>query len=120
MYWDLVLELELLSMQLVRSFCESNFELYVQCLGHLVPWMFAFDHTNYARGRPNHIKDMTQLKETVPSVYEKFNKGNFVVQTSTHVFSTMALDEAHEQMNDLLKVDGGVIGVTDNPSTLIT
>ena len=83
------------------------------------PWMFAFYHTNYARRRPIHIKDMTQLKETVPLVYEKFNKGNFVVQKSTHGFSTMAMDQAHEQMNDLLKGDGGVIGITDNPLTLI-
>ena len=30
-YWDLVLELELLSMQLVRSFHEANVELYIQC-----------------------------------------------------------------------------------------
>ena len=30
-YWDLVLDLELLFMQLVRSFREANFELYVQC-----------------------------------------------------------------------------------------
>ena len=118
-YWDLVLELELLSMQLVRSFREANFEHYVQCLGQIVPWMFAFDHTNYVRWLPIHIKDMVQLKERVPSVYEEFNKGNFVVQKSTHVFSTMAMDQAHEQMNDLIKGDGGVIGVTNNPLALI-
>ena len=106
-------------MQLVRSFREANFERYVQYLGQIVPWMFAFDHTNYARWLPIHIKDMVQLKERVPSVYEEFNKGNFVVQKSTHVFSTMAMDQAHEQMNDLIKGDGGVIGITDNPSALI-
>ena len=76
--------------------------------------MFAFYHTNYARRRPIHVKDMTQLKETVPLFYEEFNKGNFVVQKST-----MAMCQAHEQMNDLLKGDGGVIGITDNPLTLI-
>ena len=41
---------------------------------------------------------MTLLKETV---YEVLNKENFVVQKSTHVFSTIAMDQAHEQMNDL-------------------
>ena len=62
---------------------------------------------------------MTQLNETVPLVYEEFNKGNFVVQKSTHVFSTMAMDHAHEQINDLIKGDGGVIGITDKPPALI-
>lgn len=36
-YWDLVLELELLAMQLVCSFREANFDLYVQCLSQLCP-----------------------------------------------------------------------------------
>ena len=103
-------------MQLVPSFRDANFEHYVQCLVQIVPWMLAFDHTNNARWLPIHIKDMVQLKERVPSVYEEYNKGNFVVQKSTHVFSTMAMDQAHEQMNDLIKGDGGVIGITDNVS----
>ena len=107
-------------MQLVRCLREANFDLYVQSLGQLVPWMFAFDHTYHARWLPIHIKDMIQLKETVPSIYEeKFVKGNFVVQKSPHMISTMAMDQAHEQMNNLIKGDGGVIGITDNPSALI-
>ena len=61
--------------------------------------MFAFDHD----GVLSNIKDMPQLKETVPSVYEEFNKENFVIQKSTNVFSTMAMDQAYEQMNDLFQ-----------------
>ena len=118
-YWNLALKLELLAMQFVRSLCEADFELYVQCLGQFVPWMFSLDHTNYARWLPIHIKDMVQLRQKVPSVYEELEKGNFVVQKSSHIFSTMALDQAHEQMNDQIKVDGDVIGITDNPSALI-
>ena len=34
-------------------------------------------------------------------------------------FQPWNLDQAHEQMNDLLKGDGCVIGITDNPLTLI-
>ena len=58
---------------------------------------------------------MIQLKEIVLSVYEEFSEGNFVVHKSTHVFSTMAMDQAYEQLNDLIKGDGGVIGITDDP-----
>ena len=81
--------------------------------------MFALDHTNYARWLPVHIKDMVQLKQKVLSVYEEINKGHFVVQVSAHVFSTRAMDQAHEQMNGQIKGDSGVIGITDNPSALI-
>ena len=43
-YWVVVLELELLAMLLIRFFREANFELYFQCRGQLVPWMFALAH----------------------------------------------------------------------------
>ena len=55
----------------------------------------------------------------MPSVYEEFVKDNLVVQKSPHMFSTMAIDQAHEQMNDIIKGDGGIIGITVNTSALI-
>ena len=69
----------------------------------------AFDHTNYTRWLPIHIKDMILLKEnqTVPSASKA---------TSLYSSQHKAMDQAHEQMNDLIKRDGGVIGITDNPS----
>ena len=54
-------------MQFVRSLREDNFQLYVQCLGKSVPWMFSLDHTNYAQWMPIHIRDMVQLKDLNPS-----------------------------------------------------
>ena len=116
-YWALVLELELLALQsaiYTFSILEADFTLYVQCLGQLVPWMFSLDHTNYARWLPVHIKDMVQLHQVVPSVHVQFDHGNFVVQKSARVFSTTALDQAYEQMNEHMKGDGGVLGITDN------
>ena len=47
----------------------------------------------------------------MPSVYEEFVKDD--------VFSTIAMDQAHEQMHDLIKGDGGIIGITVYPSALI-
>jgi len=58
---------------------------------------------NYARWLPVHIKDMVQLRQVVPSVHEQFEHGNFVVHKSAHIFSTMALAQAHEQMNEHVK-----------------
>ena len=103
-------------MQLVRSFCEADFKLYVQCFGQLVPWMFALDHINYARGLPVHIRDMVQLQRKHPLIRKGFISGNFVVQRSAHVFFTTAIDQAHEQMNAKVKGHGGVIGLIDNES----
>ena len=37
---------------------------------------------------------------------------------TTCAFSAMALDQAHEQINACVKGDGGVVGLTENPSAL--
>ena len=66
----------------VRSLWDGDFELYVKVLDELCPWLFAFDHTNYARWVPVHVKDLVELPVKHPEVYEEFMKGNFVVQRS--------------------------------------
>ncbi len=47
-FWHLTLELELLLLIYVRPIREGDFELYVESLAKLAPWMFVLDHTNYA------------------------------------------------------------------------
>ena len=32
--------------------------------------------------------------------------------------ASMGMDQAHEQMNELIKGEGGAIGLTENPSAL--
>lgn len=118
LYWSTVLELELLVLDLVRSIREGKFLLYVQLLSKLVPWMFALDLTNYSRWLPVHIKDLVQIQEMHPSVYSKFEEGFFVVQKTQHHFSKIALDQNHEQMNEVIKGDGGAVGLTENEAAL--
>ena len=85
----------------------------------MVLWMLSLDHRNYVWWLPIHVKDIVLLKQQVPSVYEEFENNNFVVQKSPHVFSTMAMDQAHEQMNGKIKGHGNVIRITDSPPAFI-
>lgn len=41
-----------------------------------------------------------------------------VVQKTCHKFSAMALNQAHEQENALIKGEGGAVGLTNNPAAL--
>ena len=97
---------------------EGNFELYIESLSELAPWMFALDHTNYACWLPVHIRDMVLLKDRHPNLHAEFMNGHFVFHKTSRKFSAMAHDQAHEQNNALVKGDGGALGLTDNPSTL--
>ena len=44
--------------------------------------------------------------------------GNFVVHSTKRDFLVLALDQAHEQANAVIKGDGEAIGLTENPSVL--
>eukprot|EP00112_Aurelia_sp_Birch-Aquarium-sp1_P002705 Seg1300.7 transcript_id=Seg1300.7/GoldUCD/mRNA.D3Y31 product="hypothetical protein" protein_id=Seg1300.7/GoldUCD/D3Y31 len=79
---------------------------------------FSLDCHNYARWLPVHLKDMTELKEKHPGIAREFSKGKFCVQKSYNVFSAISLDQAHEQMNEKIKGDGGMIGLTENSNGL--
>ena len=117
-FWLMILELQLTVMIFIRSLRESNFSLYVESLTTMVPWLFALDHVHYSRWIPIHLRDMVSLKERHPHVYSEFIKGNFVVKKSKHVFSAIAIDQAHEQNNASVKGDGGAVGLTENPAAL--
>lgn len=118
-YWSEVIELELLLCRFVRSLREGDFDLYVQVLDELCPWFFVFDHTNYARWLPVHVKDLVELPEKHPEVYREFKDGNFVVQRSCHKFSLIAKDQSHEQSNKKLQAGGGGLSdMYDDPDSI--
>ena len=49
-----------------------------------------------------------------PKLNAEFEKGNFTVHKSPRLFSSIAIDQAHEQNNALVKSDGGAIGLTED------
>ena len=58
----------------------GNWQLYVESINIFLPWTFAYDIHNYARYLIFHYIEMINLEENHPSIYQKFMKGNFLVQ----------------------------------------
>jgi len=77
----------------------------------LIPYFFANNNINYVRWLPIYIRDMMCLEKQHPDVAREFHQGNFVVHKSDRNFSALAIDQAHEQNNAVIKGDGGDIGV---------
>ena len=92
--------------------------MYLEALTVRTPWFPALDHTNYARWIPVYLRDMAELFTKHPNVAKEFKAGIFTVQKTRKVFSSIAIDQAHEQNNALIKGDGGAVGLTDNPTAL--
>lgn len=118
LYWSTVLDLELLSLRLVRSIREGNFPMFIKSLKEIIPWMFALDHPNYARWLSVHYRGMCILPDKHPDVYAQFCNGSFVVHKNKRLFSSIALDHAHKQENAKVKGEGGAVGLTENPAAL--
>ena len=61
---------------------------------------------------------MGNLIKTHPGVYREFMNGHFAVQKTNKVFSAISIDQCHEQMNKLVKGEGGAVGLTEDPQAL--
>ena len=96
----------------------ANFSLYVDSVAKILLWFFALNHYNYACWLSVHLLDMHALPQTAPDVAGKFNEGFFTVNKSSKHFSAIAIDQAHEQNNAIVKGDGGAVGLTENESAL--
>ncbi|CAE1246682.1 unnamed protein product [Acanthosepion pharaonis] len=61
---------------------------------------------------------MISLEKQHHEVAREFHNGNFVVHKTDRKFSAMAIDQAHEQNNAVIKVDGEAVSLTEDPSAL--
>ena len=65
-----------------------------------------------------HVNDLLSVQKKCPSINAEYLKGNFLIQKSKHKFSALAHDQVHEQLNEIVKGDGGIIGITENDAAL--
>ena len=120
LYWNDTLELEMLYNRFIQSQREGNLDLYIEVLGEIIPCFFTFNHSNYARWLPVHVRDLVNLQAQHPDLYAEFQKGNFVVQRSDARYSLMAKDQSHEHLNNEIKHSGGYSSLnSDDPTTLL-
>ena len=69
-FWNLILKLELLLPEFVKSLQSRNFQCYVKIFKQITPGMFSLDHQNYARWLLENLTQLTNLKEVNQTLYE--------------------------------------------------
>ena len=138
-YWNTVLDMQLTVLALIPYECQhcqlhvqnripivwvirsirgGNIKLYIESLRNLAPWFFSLDQTHYARWMSVHLRDMLNLEINHPNIYSEFLKSNFTISKSNRHFSNISIDHAHEQLNALIKGDGGAVGLTESDAAL--
>ena len=120
MFWNSYLEMVATLLSLIRAKREGNWELHLECIKAVIPWLFAYDHTNYARYLPVYLFHMLELPDTHPDAYSMLSQGDFGVQrTTSHGFSQLPVDQTIElTLNRNTKTKGGVIGFSLKKGTV--
>ena len=85
----------------------------------LILWTFFLDQTNYARRFSIHVVDLLSPEEKNHKLYKKMAKRFFTICKCKRHSSNIALDQAHEQNNKLVKTDGDAIAILENKSALL-
>lgn len=115
-YIDMVTEL----LAFIRATRESDWDLHLRSLRHLLPWFFTYDHQNYACYGTLYYMEMSQLENSHPDIFQAYSKvrGSFTYQSGHHrLFTSVACDQAIEQtVNRHTKSQGGIVGFTLKPS----
>lgn len=113
LFWELVMKYEMLVLLLVRAHRERDFALFVDVLELFIPLFFALDHVNYARWVPIHLRDMKSLPQSIKKEFQEHH--HWVLSKTGNRFTSMPLDQVHEQANKVVKGSGGAVGLTENP-----
>ena len=112
-YMRMVMEM-MLFITAVRS---GDWHLHLTVLKLFTKYFFAHDRLNYARMIPLYLAEMQVLPESDPEIYGEFLDGNWVVNKNPNTpFCALGADNALEHINRSMKVSGGLVGITLNPS----
>lgn len=101
----------------IRAVRTGDWELHLKALATFTRYFFAHDMLNYAHMIPIYLAEMDALKESDPDVAKEFLQGNWVVNTNSDTsFCALGADHALEHINRTMKVSGGLVGITQNPT----
>lgn len=104
-------------MLFIRSVRTGNWKLHLATLATFSKYFFAHDKLNYAQMIPLYLAEMQSLEDTDNNIYQEFLDGNWVVNKNSKVsFCAIGADHALEHINRSMKVAGGLIGITLQPS----
>ena len=102
-------------LQFIRVVRTGDWKLNLQSLQDFIKYFFAHDRLNYAQMIPLYLAEMNCLPTTDPDVYSEFLSGNGVVNKNSSVpFCALDADHGLQNVNQPMKVNGGLVGITLN------
>jgi hypothetical protein len=115
-FWMSYIDMVSIMLNLIRATRDGDWTLNLCSLHAMIPWFFAYDHSNYARYLPVYYADMSRLEDDHPEIYQEFMSGAFSVQLSSeNPFGRIPVDQTIEEtVNKSTKIPGGTKGFSTN------
>ena len=118
-FWDEYTKMVGTLLRCIRAARVSNWDLHLSSVVEMTPYMFAHDHTNYARWMSVYLCDMRRLPISASSVQMEFEVGSHSVNRSANSFNMVWTDMALEQSeNRDTKTLDGIVGFSTNPGAV--
>ena len=93
----------------IRAERTGNWELHLQALFEMLPFLAASGHNNYTKSLWIYLQQMSSLKDDCPVVYDHFQKGFHVVRRSERFWGGLSTDLIIEQvLMRSMKTSGGL------------
>ena len=98
---------------IIGPFREANIHHLVASLELMAPLFFSLDNVHNSRWVSVFIQDLKHLPVKLPSLYDEFKKGNFVVNTCGNSFSNFTIGQAQKHCNKKIKSVSGYINMVN-------
>lgn len=98
----------------VEASRNADLVLHLQAGEALSKLFFALDRIKYKRLWPRYIADMQELKFSHPETWRELQDGNISVTKSEIPFVSIGADHACKQLNRMMKIHSGLIGISNN------
>ena len=100
--------------QFIHATRARDWLLYLSAAEELCVDITSMDRLKYRRLLPVYIADMKHLDVFEPAVNNSFVEGEFCVKKNDTPFTAIGVDHAGEQINKIMKIDGGLTGISNN------
>ena len=114
-YWLMYVDMVSILKRFIKAERAGKWMEHLAAIQHMLPYIVAAKHTNYMSCLPLYLKEMRDLEEKHPAVYNNFIRGRFTVHRTEGRFNGVWTDMALEQTYNKEGKTSLVKGISQNP-----
>ena len=106
-FWWQYMTMVSILLSFTRTQYDWLWDLHLYSFKRMLPYVFRYDHVNYARWGTVYLAEMSTLP---PEVLLEFQEGNFIVKRTKRCFNQISADQSTEWLNATGKKSFGLVG----------